>query len=73
MLPMGEAVVKKIVVEVEIPEEVEELGVKLEEKLARAAVKILLADLLAAETGLTKEEALWLEEAVKKSLAERRS
>ena len=64
---------KKIVVEVEIPEEVEELGVKLEEKLARAAVKILLADLLAAETGLTKEEALWLEEAVKKSLAERRS
>ncbi len=70
---MGEAVVKKIVVEVEIPEEVEGLGAKLEEKLARAAVKILLADLLAAETGLTKEEALWLEEAVKKSLAERRS
>ena len=64
---------KKIVVEVEIPEEVEGLGVELEEKLARAAVKILLADLLAAETGLTKEEALRLEAEVKKSLAERRS
>ena len=46
---------------------------KLEEKLARAAVKILLADLLAAETGLTKEEALWLEKEVKKDLAKRRS
>ena len=62
---------KRVVVEVEVPEEVERLGVKLEEKLARAAVKILLADLLAAEAGLSREEALWLEGEVKKSLAKR--
>ena len=52
----------------------ERLGeAKLKEKLARAAVKILLADLLAAETGLSREEALWLEKEVKKSIAEKRS
>ena len=52
----------------------ERLGeAKLKEKLARAAVKILLADLLAAEAGLSREEALWLEKEVKKSIAEKRS
>ena len=65
---------KKITIEVEIPEEVGEIVEKMgSEKLARTAVKIMIANLLAAEAGITKEEAIWLEEQVKKELAKKHS
>jgi len=65
---------KKITIEVEIPEEAGEIMKRMgSKKLARAAVKIMIANLLAAETGITKEEAIWLEEQVKKELAKRHS
>ena len=63
---------KKITVEVEVPEWlVEEKSTA--ERLARASVRLLLADLLAEEVGLSEEEALWMEKQVKKKLAERHS
>jgi hypothetical protein len=65
---------KKVTIEVEIPEGAENIlkGVS-KEKLAETAVKIMLANLLAAEAGLSKEEAIWLEEQVKKELARKHS
>ncbi len=63
---------KRITVEVEVPEWlVEEKSIA--ERLARASVRLLLADLLAEEIGLSEEEALWMEKQVKKKLAERHS
>ncbi len=65
---------KKITIEVEVPEGAEKLLEGMDrEKLARTAVKLLLANLLAAEAGITKEEAVWLEEQVKRELARRHS
>ena len=70
---MAKAGTKKIVVEVEIPEGLEALvGRGWEPRLARAAVKAFIADLLAQRAGLTAEEAIWLEKKVKKSLTEKR-
>ncbi|MEB3774040.1 MAG: hypothetical protein GSR86_03830 [Desulfurococcales archaeon] len=63
---------RRITVEVEVPEWlVREEGIA--ERLARASVRLLLADLLAEEAGLSEEEALWMERRVKKRLGERRS
>ncbi|MEB3759493.1 MAG: hypothetical protein GSR81_01425 [Desulfurococcales archaeon] len=56
-----------------MPEKLEALvGRGWEPMLARAAVKAFIADLLAREAGLTAEEAVWMEEQVKKGLAERK-
>lgn len=72
---MGEAVAgtRKITIEVEVPEEAAEIMERMgREKLARTAVKVMIANLLAAEAGLTREEAAWLEAQVKKELARKR-
>ncbi|MEB2835914.1 MAG: hypothetical protein GSR80_000765 [Desulfurococcales archaeon] len=63
---------RRIIVEVEVPEELE-LGEEVESRLARAAVRAFLADLLAGEVGLSREEAIWLERRVKEGLARKRS
>jgi len=65
-----EAKTRRITVTVEVPEG---LGEGLLEKLGdrktvELAIRALIADMLAAEAGLTEEEARWLEREVKKEL-----
>ena len=54
---------RKVLVEVELPSELE-----VDEKTLSKAIRLALIEILAARLGITEEEAEWLEEEVKKRL-----
>ncbi len=54
---------RRILVEVELPSELE-----VDKKTLSKAIRLALIEILAARLGITEEEAKWLEEEVKKKL-----
>ncbi len=54
---------RKVLVEVELPSELE-----VDEKTLSKAIRLALIEILAAKLGITEEEAKWLEEEVKRRL-----
>ena len=54
---------RKVLVEVELPSELE-----VAEKTLSKAIRLALIEILAAKLGITEEEAKWLEEEVKRRL-----
>ena len=62
---MGEVITesRKVLVEVELPSELE-----VDEKTLSKAIRLALIEILATKLGITEEEAKWLEEEVKRRL-----
>ncbi|MEB3780407.1 MAG: hypothetical protein GSR85_09315 [Desulfurococcales archaeon] len=62
---MGEVMTesRKVLVEVELPSELE-----VDERTLSKAIRLALIEILAVRLGITEEEAEWLEEDVKKRL-----
>jgi len=54
---------RKVLVEVELPSELE-----VDEKTLSKAIRLALIEILATKLGITEEEAKWLEEEVKRRL-----
>ena len=54
---------RRILVEVELPS-----GLEVDERTLSKAIRLALIEILAAELGITEEEAEWLEEEVKRRL-----
>ncbi len=54
---------RRVLVEVELPSELE-----VDEKTLSKAIRLALIEILAARVGITEEEAKWLEKEVRKRL-----